>query len=180
MRRQRLVEHADRPVLVSARLAAAGVVGLMATLLAPQALTAVLFGAWLVAAVLAALTAAMLVVGLSFVYRGTSGSGSAGPWAWRVAGVGTVVAAAGAAAWWVSGQAFGREPFLWQLAVASAFVVAAGVWTPRVRMPSLLAVGAVAIASSSVLLSQAATLLPEADQRGCIASSQEEAARICP
>lgn len=173
-------EGASAGVLTLTRLAGAGAIGFATALVAPQALVAVLFGGWVLAAAFGGLSAAVLMVGLSVVYRWTGGLGNARWWSGWVSVGGTGLAAAGAAAWWVSGQEFGRNPLLWQTALAAAFVVAAGAGTRSVRLLSALTAGAVVVASLSVLLPQVAALLPETERRGCIASSAEEAARECP
>lgn len=164
---------------VPARLVGAGVVGLLAAVLAAPGLLAVLFGAWSLALALIAAIVIGSVAGLALLYRHTGGEGSARRWAAQVTVGAMALAGGGALAWQLSGGTFGR-PLVWQAAVAAAFVVCAGAGTRQTRLPAAAVVLTVGLAAATQLGPALASGFEPPTARGCIAATAEEAAARCP
>lgn len=163
---------------LAVRLSGAFLVG---TLLAPVGLLALVglaFGAWHIAAGAAALCVTVCTALLAAVHRGTGG-GSSLRWGAGVTVAGTALAALCALAWQQSGGSFGRSQLGWAAAVGLAFVICAAATSPATRVAAGISVLVLLASSLAALAPALGDLLPEQQQRGCIASSHEEAMRRC-
>ncbi len=162
------------------RLALSALVGVTVSGLALPMLVGVLFGAWTVALSAVVLLVAAAIGCLGALYRATGGLGRRYVWAAWVALGGTGLAAAAAIWWEVSGRDFGRLPLLWHAGAGVAFALCAAVGTRLTRLPAAAVVGLLVVLMGSQVASAVTDRLPDSAPRGCIASSAEEAERICP
>lgn len=166
-------------VEAAARIVGAGVVGAVAVMLALPAAAGALFGAWVVALLAAPAVAAVIVATLALLYRTTGGRGRGWRWAAVVGAGATLLAITSAVAWQVAGRPFG-DPLFWVVAVGATFALCAAAGTRPTRPAAGVLVAAVAVLALVQVVPAIGDRLPSNPQRGCIASSAEEANANCP
>lgn len=162
---------------VSVRLLGAFSVGLVVTPLAGVVLVVAAFGGLGTAA----LGLAVIVVGataaLVGVHQATQDRFATRRWGWALGVVcgALALAAVSAGAWQHASYTFGQTPLLWAGGVGTAFLLAAAAGTRRTRWPATLVIAGIVVVAGAELRPD----LPEWEQRGCIASSPEQAQRVC-
>jgi hypothetical protein len=164
---------------LAARLAGAFLVGALLTPVGLLALLGVAFGAWHVAAGAAAGCFAVSTALLAAIHRGTQGRGSSLRWGAGVSVAGAALAALCALAWMHGGGTFGRSQAGWVAGVGVAFLICAAAASRPTRVPAAAAAVALVAVSLASLAPAIGDRLPERQQRGCIASSHEQALREC-